>query len=415
MGLVSAVVEDVVLEHAMRATTLWDQRERLVNGRVHDLESLVDLDRELSAHLAALVLAGAAGWEIAEQAWGWAARPEAFAGLVVAVRLGNRSHIEHVVASCDRPEQLPGLVSALGWLPFERVKPLLDDWADYDGPRWRALALAGYVAHRHDPGRVVDRGLIHGDVDVRQQAVRAAGFLNRRELVPVLVSMVSEQKGAEVVVARALHQLRGPGAAEILFACAKQEGARGEQAAEIAVRQLEPEVVVSWIEWLASRPGTERQVVAAAGASGLPEAMRWLLPAMDDPETALLAGQGFTTLTGVDLEDADLLDDSREIDDALVEPTELGLPWPDPAKIEAWWSRRRGSFAKARRWRQGRPQTIRGIREALVSGSQHERTLAAHDLLLMHRSHAVPFETHAPAWRQCRWLMPLRELVRGTR
>src|SRR5690606_11822073 len=221
--------------------------------------------------------------------------------------LGNRSRIEKVVASCDRPEQFPGLVSALGWLPFEVARPLLDDWTEYDGPRWRALALAGYVAHRHDPRRVVDKGLIHGDVDLRHQAVRAAGFLNRRELAPVLASMSADQApGARFIVARALHQLRSPGAAEALFSCARQRGARGELAAELAVRRMPPGFAVSWIEWLASRPGAERQVVAAAAASGLPEAMRWLLPAMDDPETALLAGQGFAALTGVDLEEADL-------------------------------------------------------------------------------------------------------------
>lgn len=74
-------------------------------------------------------------------------------------------------------------------------------------------------------------------------------------------------------------------------------------------------------------------------------------PRLDIPETALLTSQCYAALTGIDLEDAELVDSSEALDYQSVDFTD--------------------------------------------------------------RTHAVPFETHAPAWRQCRWLMPLRALLRS--
>lgn len=413
MGSLSGMLDDVVVEHAFRASALWDRRSRVVGSRVHDLASLVDLDDELRAHLTGLVFAGEAGWRITDDACGGREPGDAFVGLVVAARVGDRERIEQVVGQCDRPEHFPGLVSAMGWVPFEIATPLLDDWSEYDGPRWRALALAGYVAHRHDPGRIVDNGLLHPDLDVRRQAIRACGFLGRRELAPVLLSML-EDRDAEnyFITGRALFQLRQPRGVEALIQCARGGGEAGERAAALIARQRAPDDVLEEIARLSSVSGAERCAVEAAGSSGLLDAMGSLIASMDDPTTARLAGYGFSMLTGVDLEQAELEDDSREAEASeRWSGMEEGLPWPNRRRVESWWGRHRRSFDTACRWRQGRPQSVRVIRHLLLIGSQHERGLVAQDLLLMHREHVVPFEVAAPAWRQCRWLMPLCALL----
>ncbi|MCA9652320.1 MAG: hypothetical protein KC501_20570 [Myxococcales bacterium] len=407
------MLEDVVAEHAVRAAALWDRRARVVGSRVHDLASLVELDGELRAHLTALVLAGETGWRIADETWSWQGPGDAFVSLVVAARMGDRERIEEVVSRCDRPAQLPGLISALGWLPAPIARPLIGEWSEYDGPRWRALAMAGFVAHRHDPGRFVDNGLLHPDLGVRLQAIRGVGFLDRRELVPVLGSMLDDRVSeVRFLVGRALHQLRIPQGAEALLDCAREGGTLGDRAGAIVARQRRPALLLEDIVHLHSIQKARRCAVEAAASSGVPEVMEWLLAAMDDPSTARLAGYGFTMLTGVDLEDAELEDDDRGIDsEEGHEGVEEGLPWPNSGRVRTWWDQHRRSFERAQRWRCGEPQSVRALRQILLSGPQHERGLVANDLLLMHREHAVPFEVAAPAWRQCRWLAPLRTLL----
>ncbi len=68
-------------------------------------------------------------------------------------------------------------------------------------------------------------------------------------------------------------------------------------------------------EWI-SKPSEDnsqvRAVIKAAGVLGDPHAVNWLISKMQDPTLAGLAGELFTGITGIDLEEYNLLSDEAE-------------------------------------------------------------------------------------------------------
>jgi hypothetical protein len=79
------------------------------------------------------------------------------------------------------------------------------------------------------------------------------------------------------------------------------------------------------------------------------------------------------------------------------------LPWPDPAKIKAWWDANTPRFSEGVRHFMGEPVNLQNCRQVLREGYQRQRVAAAEYLcLLQPGTHLFP--TSAPAWRQERWL-----------
>jgi uncharacterized protein (TIGR02270 family) len=134
---------------------------------------------------------------------------------------------------------------------------------------------------------------------------------------------------------------------------------------------------------------------------------------MADDKTARLAGEAFSTITGADLAALALerqlpegvetgpTDDPQDDDVALDEDD--SLPWPDRARVQAWWQAQAARWPAGRRWFVGAAPTREHCTQVLREGRQRVRILAARQLCL-----AAPgtrlFATAAPAWRQRRRL-----------
>ncbi len=134
---------------------------------------------------------------------------------------------------------------------------------------------------------------------------------------------------------------------------------------------------------------------------------------MAKPETARVAGEAFTLITGADL-DAVQLWRSRpedfesgptdEPDDENVElDSDEGLMWPDPPKVARWWASNGHRFQPGGRYFMGAPVTREHCLAVLKNGYQRQRVLAAHYLCLLAPGTPL-FNTSAPAWRQQRLL-----------
>ena len=369
----------------------------LVRSRVYTLSHLMEFDHELQRNLTVLLEARARSVRVPTSR-GWTEDPgEVFVEAVCAGMCG-RDAIEAVVSEARSPSVQDALTAALAWLPFRRIASCLRDWHCYENPRWRALALAAQVAHRHELGLVIDRGLVDGDLSVRVHAATACRVFGRRDLVPGLsagVAMDPSQATMRFASDVALLALGEAEARDRLLALAAEGTPNAELATELALRNTPVDEAMTRLALLARQPGTGRCVVLGAATTGAGRAVPILLEAMHDPRLAALAAYGLSTITGLELAEVGL----------QVEPgsdADPELPYPDVDGVHAWWNRHRYGFGGDQRWCFGQSRTLNVLRDVLTAECQHQRRLAAHDIHLCGASGL--FDTEAPAWRQRRAL-----------
>ena len=138
-----------------------------------------------------------------------------------------------------------------------------------------------------------------------------------------------------------------------------------------------------------------------------------LIGHMQNDELARLAGESFSLITGLDLSqppfyrpqpdelepgpDEDPEDENVEMDE------DDGLPWPDQARVQAWWNQNGARFTTGVRHFMGAPPSRAHCIEVLKNGYQRQRIAAAYHLCLLNPGTRL-FEWRAPAWRQQREL-----------
>ena len=130
---------------------------------------------------------------------------------------------------------------------------------------------------------------------------------------------------------------------------------------------------------------------------------------MSSPAIARIAGEAFVHITGADfnLDQLEAMppddfedgptDDSDDDDVEL--PEDIALPWPDVARIKAWWMAHRGEFTSGQKLFLGKQITPERCVHVLKTGFQRQRVIAAHYRVLSQPG-TVLFPTDAPAWRQ---------------
>ena len=164
---------------------------------------------------------------------------------------------------------------------------------------------------------------------------------------------------------------------------------------------------------LARDPADLRWLIQGSGIVGDPFDVPWLIGHMGKPDTARLAGEAFTLITGIDLDKVQLEgqrpedfesgpNDSPDDKNVEMDPDD-GLPWPDQQKIDEWWTANEARFQKGTRYFMGAPVTREHCIDILKNGYQRQRILAAHYLCLLEPGTPL-FNTSAPAWRQRRLL-----------
>jgi uncharacterized protein (TIGR02270 family) len=154
-----------------------------------------------------------------------------------------------------------------------------------------------------------------------------------------------------------------------------------------------------------------RWVIEGSGIVGDSVYVPWLIKHMTDANTARLAGEAFSLITGVDFGQSRLEgkrpegfesgpNDDPDDPNVDTDPDD-SLPWPDVTKIENWWEANRALFPKGTRYFMGAPVTREHCFDVLKNGYQRQRILAAHYLCLLEPGTPL-FNTSAPARRQQR-------------
>jgi uncharacterized protein (TIGR02270 family) len=301
-----------------------------------------------------------------------------------------------------------GLVSALGWLEYGSVAEWISRLLDARTPVHRAVGVAACAIHRRDPGRALAAALEDADPILRGRALRAVGELKRHDLVNVLRARVMDSDDeCRYWAAWSLALMQEPEGLKPLHEWCQIESPAGRRALQLYLRIADTDRSREVVREMAQDPSRLRLAVIGTGVIGDPVSVPWLVRRMQDPETARVAGEAFTTITGVDLALHDLdtpppaaaENDAAALEEVLDLTYDSNLPWPSPTRVADWWERNAESFHVGTRYLAGRPITEASVADLLFKGKQRQRAAAALELALL-RPHEVLFEVRARANRQ---------------
>jgi uncharacterized protein (TIGR02270 family) len=406
--MIAAIVE----QHALEAALLWHLRDAAVGYPHYSLRDLGNLDARVEAHLDGLRIAEDGGWEICKAALADAEAGEVFAAGLLAIERGDLEGIAHVLDVAGGSAELSrGLVSALGWAPFDKVSAILPGLLDPAcPPALHYLGIAACAVHRHDPGEPLSSAIAGDDPRLRRRAVDAAGELGRVDLLRAIrEELGSEGEELRFAAAWSGALLGDPAATPVLWEIARAAGPRSAAALSMAVRRADLKTAAAWIEALAGSDEGRRTALLGAGALGDPAHVPRILELMEDPALARVAAESFSLITGADIEQdklrgprpADLPEtpsDDPDDEDVALDPDE-NLPWPDVDRVRAHWSRVSPKVPPHARYFLGRPITAAWLEQVLREERQRRRAAAAIELALLAPG-APLFEVRAPGFRQ---------------
>jgi uncharacterized protein (TIGR02270 family) len=407
-----SIIESVVSRHAEEAAFLWLLRDRAV-GQPHSLLAQVAaLDDRLEAHLDGLRVAGDPGWGLCRAGLEEGDAGEVFAAALLAFESGKDDRVQEVLKfGTKSPKVSRGLVSALGWIPYEEAEKHIQRLHGTDSPILRRIGIAASVIHRRSPGRALDQALSHADPFLKSRALRAIGELGVLDWLPTArKNLTYEDERCRFEAAWSV-ALRGGDANAVatLKTFAESSSPFRHRALQLALRRMELAVANAWRVKLARDPGQLRSAVIAAGVIGDPSAVAWLIEQMKVPLQARVAAEAFTMITGVDITQAPFAGekpegfeagptDNPEDENVQMDPDE-NLPWPNPGAVGQWWKDHQGEFSRGSRYLLGKAINVESLQEILRTGRQRQRAAAAIELAIKQRSQSL-FEVRAPGLRQ---------------
>jgi uncharacterized protein (TIGR02270 family) len=409
---------DVVVEHVVETAFLWESRTQRVSGahpqyRLHDI---AELDARVSAHLEGLTVAGEGGWSHVQAALEAPTSGVIFAAAVCSLQARRSDRLNRLFASVEpMPDLLPSLVSAHGWTDGDQLRGLLLPLLESPEAIRRRVGLAVCAVHRVDPGIAAGPWIRDRSADVRARALRSVAELGRLELLPMCAAAITDDENACAFWSTWSAVLLGNRgvALEALTAAGLAPGSQRVRAFRLAIQAITGSAAHDVLQSLARAPGDRRWLIQGSGIAGDPAYVPWLISHMSGEETARLAGEAFSLITGNDLALLDLErrppenfesgpNDDPDDPNVDMDPDD-GLPWPDPVLIENWWAANSHRFEPGTRYFMGAPVTREHCIEVLKNGYQRQRILAAHYLCLLNPGTPL-FNTSAPAWRQQRLL-----------
>jgi uncharacterized protein (TIGR02270 family) len=405
------VLPAVLSQHAEEAALLLLMRKRAVGAPHYSLMNLGTLDERLNSHLDGLLIAGERGWDMCLEQLVEGTIGEVFVSGFLAFESGKPGWISKVTSVVEEtPALAGGLVSALGWLTLEQAKPHIQSFLQRESPVQRRIGIASSAVHRQHPGQVLSAAARSPDVPLRAHALRAVGELHDKTLERDLTQGFADpDPECRFAAAWSGALLGSPGALAVLQEIAETGSRRASAAAGVLLRKLDSTSALAWQKRLTTKPGWLRLAITGAGVIGDPSAVPWLIPLMGQLPLARLAGEAFTSITGVDLAYRDL--ERKPPEDFNAGPTEDpqdenvemdpddNLPWPEPALVQKWWDKNRGQFQNGTRYLLGKPMTIDWLKTVLRDGRQRQRAAAALELAI--RQPGTPlFNVKAPGFRQ---------------
>lgn len=409
-------VANVVAQHVEDSAVLRSTRSVLVSGPHIKLLQLARLDERLAAHLDGVAVAGDFGIQLALAALELPSVGTVFVSTVQAINEKDSKALDRLFALAEAvPESQPGLISAFGWISAQVLRGTGAALLNHPQPFRKRVAIAACAMHRVDPGTVLESSMVAPDAPLRAQALRCAGELGHRNLLPNCIDHLKDKYPVCAFWAAWAAVLLGDrgSAVSALRQIALLPGPYRARALRLVLKVLPNADARALLTTLSQNVMNQRALIRSAGFAGDSYYVPWLIKQMGEIKTTRLAGEAFSFITGLDLAYLDLdqkppenfqsgpNDDPK--DDNVAMDDDDGLPWPDPAKIQAWWSANAQRFQPGTRYFMGEPVSRGQCIKVLKEGFQRQRMAAAEYLCLLNPGTAL-FNTSAPAWRQKRLL-----------
>jgi uncharacterized protein (TIGR02270 family) len=386
LGSLRAMLE----QHAEEAAILWSLRDAAVRAPHVTLPDVARFDDRIEAQLDGLRLGGGTAWKIVRRAVADGDAGEVFAAAVLAAESGRPAWLAAVSEAVTGWRRGRGLASALAWVSASHATPVIDGLLLAPRPVLRRVAVAAAAARWLDLGRRLERAVLDHDAGVRARALRALGELGRVDGLPILrMALLDDDPWCRFWAAWSATLLGDRASTATLRALAETDGAHAGAAAELAVRAMDPSAAARWLDRLAADPRRGRMVVRGLGALGVRGAIPRLLELLDDPRLGRVAGESFTTITGVVI-DGDLAAEPPEEDDGpsddpsdeniAMSPDEH-LAWPDAGAVRRRWAAAPVALGEGRHLL-GRPIEASWLGSVLASAGQRARAAAAIEVAL---------------------------------
>lgn len=364
----------------------------------YSLRDLAEQDGVLESHLEGLQLAGDKGWQLAVDELKWEEPGEVFVAAVLALESNSRSKINRTLETVgDSVELRRALISALGWLPWNRIETLVGEFAISPNAFLRYTAVAAFEIHRRNPDHLLAAWLDDDATAVQSRALQAVGTLARTDLldkVAEFVDVPDEELRFHASWTTALRK-RNDAVISNLLAFARAGGTYADPAARLLASVAPVQVVGELINQLARcSPRQVRLAIILSGLLGLPDSVPWLIEMMKQPEHARVAGESFSRISGLRLDqrpfeaewpegfeagpNEDPSDENVEMD-----PDE-NLPFPEASAVAHWWEEHAKYFQSNTRyllgWEIANPSWLHKI---LILGRQRERATAGIEWTLL--------------------------------
>jgi uncharacterized protein (TIGR02270 family) len=416
------VINPLVLQHAEDAAFYWTQRSTKAHSPLLRFDRLTHFDRQLTAHLDGLRVAGDVGWECAlKNLQRWKHAGEAFTAYVLAIESGDKMRLQTLWSVVEKNAETmqDGLISALAWVAEETAVPWMDFWlplANY--PRLQQIALHAFALRRLEPDVPLDDFFASPDATVREAVCTLAGRLRLSRYVSLLQTARKDAAPEVREAATVALLLLGHGVNSLSDLwqaslhwnemAANSKGWTKSMAirrAEAAARHIGHALPVAHegMRQLMERIPARQGLIVLAH-HGDPATVQWIIGAMSRKDLARVAGWAFTMVVGADLDalrltaaapEPDANEDERRT--PLQDP-DIGLSWPHAAAVDAWWSKNGGTFTAGTRLLHGHLVADRNHNiDLLLNAPQATRWAAAFNLALNDTPY---FETNAAASEQ---------------
>jgi uncharacterized protein (TIGR02270 family) len=416
----------IVQQHAEESCFLRATRSYLVRASHIQLRDLAQEDERLAAHLDGLKIAE----DEANKAVMAAAQDdpdvgECFTATVLAIENRDPPNLDSVLELAETStEGRQGVISAFGWVSADGslndiVRALLKSPRAFR----REVGLAACAMHRIAADEATFQALRDADATLRARAWHVIGGSGRAELIRFCSGGMADDDARCVHEAARAAALLGERHAsmEVLTQIALAPGPWRCQALMLLLKLLSPQAGQRLLEPLTSDAESIRLLIRGRGILGDAQYIPWLIEQMSDVKLARLAGEAFSFITGQDLSEEEFeLETPEDVETALSEnpdgedvwadededvsmDEDEDLPWPDPAKIDAWWHDNAARFTPGARYFLGEPPSPAHCLHVLRDGYQRQR-IAAADWRCLLQPGTPLFNTAAPARRQRRWL-----------
>lgn len=405
------IIPIIIEQHAEDAAFNWLLRDSAVHAPHYSLNDLAKLDNRVEAHIDGLRIAGDEGWEICKEVLAMEEAGEVFTLAVLAFESGDETRIHDVLeAGSVSPELSRGIISALGWLPYQKSEGFIKKLLSEQSPVLRRIGIAASAVHRQDPGQALSDALSESDPLLKARALKAVGELGRKDILSLVKrNLHTEDDECRFYAAWSAALLGDDASVPVLCDLSKGGSSFAVKACSIALRRMNLSATHQLQSELANQNETKRIATIGAGVIGDPVSIPWLIHTMGIPELARVSGESFTMITGIDIAYEDLEGEwpegfeagpteSPEDEDVEMDSDE-DLPWPDPELILNWWKKNSNEFKNSTRYLLGQPITSENLQQVLKTGRQRQRYAAALELAMMQQGQPL-FEVRAPGFRQ---------------